>query len=350
MTVCPTPGSGMNADPTFAPRVLEWFDQYGRHDLPWQVQDPYPVWVSEVMLQQTQVKTVLAYFPRFLQRFPTVEALAQASWEDVASHWAGLGYYARARNLHRAARQVAAAGAFPDTLAGWMALPGVGRSTAGAIMALGLGRHGVILDGNVRRVLCRYFAVAGDPLSPTLQRELWTLVEALTPTQRTGAYTQAMMDLGATVCTPRKPLCLYCPLQSTCQAHQQGRELDFPQKKTRAPLPVRQSWALQVQQGDHWLWELRPASGLWGGLLCLPLLEVGTEGLPEGRAGVQIEHVLTHLRWQLQLWHCAGPVDALEAELAGAGRELRWLTPAQALAGGVPTAMKRLLQTAGQAG
>ncbi len=333
----------------WAARVLNWFDRHGRHDLPWQVQHPYPVWVSEIMLQQTQVSTARAYFERFMQRFPTVTALAQAPWDEVAAAWAGLGYYARARNLHRAAQQVVAAGGFPDTLAGWMALPGIGRSTAGAILALGQGRHGVIMDGNVRRVLCRFFAIADDPLKPATARLLWAHATALTPTGRTADYTQAMMDLGATVCTPRKPLCLFCPLAADCRAHQLGRELDFPVKKVRKPLPVRNARALVVQHDGRWLWEQRPATGIWGGLLCLPLMDAADPLLPEGRLGACIEHTMTHVHWVLQLLYCEGDALHWPDRLAPDRGALVWLSRVEAKARGLPVAMLRLLEAHGDA-
>ena len=184
----------------FATRLLEWFDQHGRHDLPWQVRnDPYRVWVSEVMLQQTQVKTVLQYYDRFIRRFPTVQDLAAATWDEVAPYWAGLGYYARARNLHKAAQTVVQAGEFPQTLDGWITLSGIGRSTAGALMSLGLRQYGVIMDGNVKRVLTRYFAIEGDSAKPLVINQLWQLATELTPIQRNADYTQAIMDLGATL-------------------------------------------------------------------------------------------------------------------------------------------------------
>ena len=192
----------------FSDALLEWFDVHGRHDLPWQVtDDPYKVWVSEIMLQQTQVKTVLQYFERFIQRFPTVQDLGQASWDEVAPYWAGLGYYARARNLHKAAGIVTAQQQFPQTLEEWMALPGIGRSTAGALMSLGLRQYGVIMDGNVKRVLSRFFAIEDDLSRPVHERALWQLAEQLCPVERNHDYTQAIMDLGATVCTP-KSLCV----------------------------------------------------------------------------------------------------------------------------------------------
>lgn len=194
------------SDFSFSDALLTWFDQHGRHDLPWQVaDDPYKVWVSEIMLQQTQVKTVLQYFDRFIERFPTVDDLGQASWEDVAPYWAGLGYYARARNLHKAAAIVSQQGKLPETLEQWIELPGIGRSTAGALMSLGLRQYGVIMDGNVKRVLARFFAIEDDLSKPQHERALWQIAEQLCPKERNHDYTQAIMDLGATICTPKTP-------------------------------------------------------------------------------------------------------------------------------------------------
>lgn len=196
-------------DFSFSDALLTWYDQHGRHNLPWQIADnPYKVWVSEIMLQQTQVKTVLQYFDRFIERFPTVQDLGQASWEDVAPYWAGLGYYARARNLHKAAAIVSQQGKFPETLEQWIELPGIGRSTAGALMSLGLRQYGVIMDGNVKRVLTRFLAIEDDLSKPQNERKLWEIAEQLCPEQRNHDYTQAIMDLGATICT-RKSLYVF---------------------------------------------------------------------------------------------------------------------------------------------
>lgn len=294
----------------FANALLDWFAQHGRHDLPWQVQDPYLVWVSEIMLQQTQVKTVLNYYARFIQRFPDVYTLAQASWDEVAPYWAGLGYYARARNLHQAAAQVVAAGGFPQDLAGWMALRGIGRSTAGAILSLGQGQFGVIMDGNVKRVLARYFAIAGDLARPAQQEQLWQLATRLTPVDRHQAYTQAIMDLGATICTPKKPLCLYCPVQHGCQAYAQGQVLGYPNKISKAAVPTRTATVLMIQYQHQLLWQQRPAQGIWGGLTALPILDddelinllnvIGIN-LQQATTQFEIRHQFTHFTWDL---HC----------------------------------------------
>lgn len=260
-------------DNGFALDVLTWFDEHGRHHLPWQQQPtPYRVWVSEIMLQQTQVATVIPYYQRFMSSFPTVDALAAAAEDTVLAHWAGLGYYARARNLHYAAQQVVAQGGeFPSTLEGLMALKGVGQSTAGAILSLAWQQRGVIMDGNVKRVLARCYAVGGDASSAAIQQQLWALAEQCMPHSRFGAYTQAMMDLGATLCTRSKPLCLYCPLQARCQAYALGTPTAFPEKKKSKELPTKAAFFLLIEnQQSEMLWLKRPPTGIWGGLWCLP--------------------------------------------------------------------------------
>ena len=266
---------------SFAPRLLDWFAENGRHDLPWQqhqtdTPNPYIVWLSEVMLQQTQVTTVLPYFARFMASFPTVQDLAAADWDLVAEHWAGLGYYARARNLHKGAKQLVEVinetGDFPQTLAGWEGISGVGPSTAGAIMAMGLHHYGVICDGNVKRVLTRWAAIDGDITKSATTKELWTLAERLTPKENSGLFAQAMMDMGATLCTRSKPACLLCPLKDDCLAHAEGRETDYPVKAKKQPKPSKFSDALLIKSVDgDILWLQRPDNGIWGGLWSLPL-------------------------------------------------------------------------------
>ena len=335
---------------SFSTALLDWFDQHGRHDLPWQVaDDPYKVWVSEIMLQQTQVKTVLQYFDRFITRFPTVDDLGTATWEDVAPYWAGLGYYARARNLHKAAGMVKRDGRFPETLEQWIALPGIGRSTAGALMSLGLRQYGVIMDGNVKRVLSRFFAIEDDLSKPVHERELWALAESLCPVERNHDYTQAIMDLGATICTPKKPLCLYCPMQQYCKAHQQGIENELPFKKAKKPVPVRTADVMLIRSKEQWFWQQRNTQGLWGGLWCLPILDnskalqavIQQFGLKQISDKLQISHSFTHFTWLLNIQAFHVEQDQMEyimAELQG-----QWLTPLEAIERGIPTAMKKLI-------
>jgi A/G-specific adenine glycosylase len=264
----------------FSDRVLQWYAQHGRKDLPWQMdRTPYRVWVSEVMLQQTQVATVIPYFERFMARFPDVISLANADIDEVLHLWSGLGYYARGRNLHKAACKVRDehAGVFPENFDAVQGLPGVGRSTAGAILALACDQRHAILDGNVKRVLARFHAVAGWPGESSVLEQLWTCAERYTPTKCVADYTQAMMDLGATLCTRTRPRCGDCPLVADCQAHATGREREYPGSKPRRVLPVRATHMLLVRnaQGEVLL-QQRPPSGIWGGLWSLPEIDSAT--------------------------------------------------------------------------
>ncbi|QPK62777.1 A/G-specific adenine glycosylase [Methylomonas sp. LL1] len=257
----------------FQQQLLAWFDIHGRKDLPWQ-QDitPYRVWVSEIMLQQTQVASVIGYFQRFMARFPTVQSLAETELDEVLRHWAGLGYYARARNLHKTAQRIAAnQGQFPQTAEDLSALPGIGRSTAGAILSIACGQSQPILDGNVKRVLARFHAVHGWPGDSKVATQLWALSGQYTPGQRTGDYTQAMMDLGATLCTRGKPRCDICPVAESCQAKQLNLTSQLPEPKPRKTLPVKQLYFLLLQDNRlQILLERRPPTGIWGGLWSLP--------------------------------------------------------------------------------
>lgn len=269
--IIPSSGQDMQAE-TFQQAVLGWFSQHGRKDLPWQ-QDPTPyrVWVSETMLQQTQVATVAPYFETFLAAFPDVGSLAAAPLDEVLRLWAGLGYYARARNLHKAAQLVAASGGFPDNVEDWCALPGVGRSTAGAVLSIACGAGAPILDGNVKRVLCRFHAIDGWPGDSKVAAELWRLSERYTPTGQAAAYTQAMMDLGATLCTRRQPACARCPLAAHCLALREGRTAELPAPKPRQALPAKHCVLLVARRSDGAVWlERRPPVGIWGGLWSLP--------------------------------------------------------------------------------
>jgi A/G-specific adenine glycosylase len=252
-----------------AKRLLAWYGRHGRHDLPWQRRrTPYRVWVSEIMLQQTQVSTVIPYYRRFLASFPNIRRLADASQDDVLHLWTGLGYYARARNLHKAAQSIRDrhAGRFPKDFETVVALPGIGRSTAGAILALARDERHPILDGNVKRVLTRYHALPGYPGDKAVEKRLWVLADSHTPVQRTADYTQAIMDLGATVCTRTRPRCDACPLAAACRAHTLGRETDFPARRLRGKLPVRRTRMLMVRCGKRVLLAKRPPAGVWGGL------------------------------------------------------------------------------------
>lgn len=299
---------------TFADALLRWFDHSGRKHLPWQQQrTPYRVWISEIMLQQTQVTTVIPYYERFMQRFPDVSALAAVPLDEVLHLWTGLGYYARARNLHRAAQIVMdqQGGQFPETHAELLALPGIGRSTAGAILALARDERHAILDGNVKRVLARYFAIHGYPGEKQIEAQLWSLAEACTPTARVADYTQAIMDLGATLCTRSKPRCGECPVQMQCLAYAQGLQAQLPTGKPKSIRPQREAFALVAlnSQGAVLL-EQRPPAGLWGGLWVCPQFDtqvamqewIDANLNHDGslRAMPTIEHAFTHFDLRLQ--------------------------------------------------
>ncbi|MBA5762077.1 A/G-specific adenine glycosylase [Vibrio sp. 404] len=257
----------------FANAIVTWYDAYGRKELPWQQnKTAYSVWLSEIMLQQTQVATVIPYYQRFLARFPTVIDLANAEQDEVLHLWTGLGYYARARNLHKAAKIVANDyhGEFPVEIELLNALPGIGRSTAAAILSSVYKQPHAILDGNVKRTLARCFAVEGWPGQKKVENQLWSYAEQHTPTQDTDKYNQAMMDMGAMVCTRSKPKCSLCPVESLCVAKDLGNPLDYPGKKPKKEKPVKETWFVILHHnGKVWL-EQRPPTGIWGGLFCFP--------------------------------------------------------------------------------
>jgi len=261
----------------FSDQVLDWFDHSGRKHLPWQQDiNPYRVWVSEIMLQQTQVSTVIPYFERFMDELPDVEALANASDDHVLHLWTGLGYYSRARNLHKAAKSVVEqhSGMFPETVEGLAELPGIGRSTAGAIVSIAFEKPAAILDGNVKRVLARCFAIDGWPGRTAVMKQLWDVAERLNPEKRCRDYSQAMMDLGATLCSRGKPQCQLCPLRSQCKALSTDTIEQFPGKKPKKTLPVKTTQMLIIENPKgHILLEKRPPTGIWGGLWSLPELK-----------------------------------------------------------------------------
>lgn len=263
----------MNKKNTFSQKLLHWYTLHGRHDLPWQENRTlYRVWVSEIMLQQTQVVTVIPYFERFISRFPSIQSLADANQDEVLHLWTGLGYYARARNLHKAAQIVRDEHntQFPEQFELVLALPGIGRSTAGAILAQALGQQHVILDGNVKRVLTRLYALEGWPGKKEIENQLWTLAESLTPETQLTDYTQAIMDLGATACA-RKPNCTACPVIDLCEAYREDNVARFPTPKKRTPLPVKATHMLVLHnKAGEVLLQQRPPSGIWGGLWSLP--------------------------------------------------------------------------------
>jgi len=272
--------------PLIAPRLLAWYDRSGR-DLPWRrTADSYHIWLSEIMLQQTGVNAALPFYQRFLEHFPTISVLAAAPVERVVEQWAGLGYYSRARNLHRAAQIVVEKhqGAFPDDPRQILALPGIGRSTAGAIGAIAFHRPTPILDGNVRRVLCRLFSLQEPPRSPAAERRLWSWAEALTPEERPGDYAQAIMDLGALLCTPARPDCAVCPLADLCRARQSGKEREIPVRQRKKPVPLVEEVGILLNRKGRFLVRRRPLEGLLGGLWEFPTTRVAAEEGPEAAA------------------------------------------------------------------
>jgi A/G-specific adenine glycosylase len=311
-----------------APALLKWHAREGRHDLPWQEnRTPFRVWVSEIMLQQTQVATVLPYYGRFMERFPDVRTLAAAPVDEVLHLWSGLGYYARARNLHRAAQRIVTqhGGELPESFEALAALPGIGRSTAGAILALARGERFPILDGNVRRVLSRYFGVQGNSAESATRRRLWELSERCTPHERVDEYTQAIMDLGATVCVRRRPLCSRCPLADRCIARRTGRQHELPAPRAaRARRRRRVFMVVALRDDGSVLLERRPESGVWGGLWCLPEFASATaagafvrgnlRSAIEPRALGQLEHAFTHFDLSITplLVRCPHPGAAVE--------------------------------------
>ncbi|MCX5541675.1 A/G-specific adenine glycosylase [Paraburkholderia sp. CNPSo 3076] len=346
----------------FAPRLIAWQREHGRHDLPWQnTRDPYRIWLSEIMLQQTQVSTVIPYYTRFLERFPTAEALAAAPDDDVMALWAGLGYYSRARNLHRCAQVVADThgGKFPSTVEALAELPGIGRSTAAAIASFAFGARETILDGNVKRVLARVFGVEGFPGEKRVENAMWTLAETLVPGPEASdadvsAYTQGLMDFGATLCGRGKPDCARCPFADDCVAKTTGRQRELPAARPKKAVPTRRTWMLVLLDGDAVMLEKRPPSGIWGGLWSLPeaadepaLAErardfgVTPEGAASSSALMPLTHTFTHFKLDIEprvieLKHDAAPLEANDGQTA-------WVSLGNIDAYGVPAPVRKLL-------
>lgn len=328
-----------------AARLLRWHARHGRHDLPWQhPRTPYRAWVSEIMLQQTQVATVLGYFERFMQRFPDLAALAAADIDDVLAAWAGLGYYSRARNMHAAARLCA--GRLPDTLEGLMALPGIGRSTAGAILAQAHGARVAILDGNAKRLLARYHGIAEALDVPDVERALWRHAQSHLPRTRMADYTQAVMDLGATLCTRRAPRCAECPLAADCVAHRTARTDSIPRARAPRTLPEREVFLLLVSDArQRVLLERRAPRGIWGGLWSLPEArdrasaerELRARGAQSPRELAAITHTFTHFKLNATPLHVAATHIAEHAGQALVARE-------DAARYGCPAPVARLLE------
>ena len=339
--------------PPFAERVSAWQRVHGRHDLPWQAsRDPYRIWLSEVMLQQTQVATVLPYYQRFLDRFPTVDALAGAHEDEVLALWSGLGYYARARNLHRAAREVVASGrAFPSTYDELASLPGVGRSTAAAIAALSSGERRAILDANARRVLARHAGIEGDPSRAATALRLWAVAQSRLPGCGIEAYTQGMMDLGASICSARAPACLACPVAQDCVARIEGRTASLPTPRTRSERPRRRIGMLVVLSRGEALLEKRPPRGIWGGLWSLPETPASSapaEALEQhwGLVAANVEplapfeHAFTHFTLEVTPWRIR-----LAKATRSTSRPALWLALTEIEGAALPSPVRKLLRS-----
>lgn len=342
----------------FIARLLHWFDDHGRHDLPWQhPRSPYRVWLSEIMLQQTQVTTVIPYFLRFLQHFPTLPDLAAASNDAVMAQWAGLGYYARARNLHAAAKRCVElhGGDLPRDFDALHALPGIGRSTAGAILSQAWNDPFAILDGNVKRVLSRYHGIDGFPGLPVIEKQLWAIAGAhvaKVPAGRMADYTQAQMDLGASVCSRAKPACVICPLQDTCVARREGRTAELPTPKPSKTLPEREAVALLLRDAQQRvLLQKRPDTGIWAQLWTLPQAEVGSDlqdwfdahvdgSLEDAEELPVLQHTFSHYRLHLQI------LSRKVRGLRGEEPTLRWVANDELPALGLPAPIRKLLDGA----
>ncbi|MBV8603540.1 MAG: A/G-specific adenine glycosylase [Pelomonas sp.] len=343
--------SRATAKPDFGRTVVQWQRRDGRHDLPWQrTQDPYRVWLSEIMLQQTQVTTVLGYYARFLERFADVRALAAASLDEVLALWAGLGYYSRARNLHRCALAVVErhGGAFPRSAAQLAELPGIGRSTAAAIAAFCFGERVAILDGNVKRVLSRVLAFDGDLAQARAERALWDEATALLPAEGMAAYTQGLMDLGAGVCSARKPDCGACPVAPQCDALAAGTQQRYPVRTRKLKRTKRENWWLWLERDGHVLLEQRPGTGVWAGLWSLPMFDDeaalhAAAAADFGGAALEvlprIEHALTHFDWVLHTRRAELPPDFLP----GAGGQGQWVAREALAQYALPAPLKKLI-------
>ena len=347
--------------PSFSFRLIAWQRQHGRHDLPWQSANAYRVWLSEVMLQQTQVATVIPYYQRFIASFPDIATLASASEEQVLAHWSGLGYYARGRNLHRAAQIIVENynGEFPHQFELILELPGIGRSTAAAICALAFHERRAILDGNVKRVLARYCGISGSPGEKAVEAHLWKQAEALLPLpsgegwgggSAIATYTQALMDLGATLCTRSKPKCDECPVRSDCVAFRSGRVSDLPTPRSRKAVPERHAIFLVLIHGNDILLEKRPGSGIWGGLWCLPQFDDEeaaknwyVQNGMNASHGARLEtftHTFTHFKLHITPLKIQLACKPLRAAQPGS----LWLDVEEALRAAIPAPVRSLLQ------
>lgn len=345
----------------FANRLITWQKVHGRHDLPWQnTTDPYAIWVSEIMLQQTQVSAVIGYYSKFMARFPTIATLANATQDEVLQHWSGLGYYSRARNLHHAAQTIMDEhdGQFPQDFATIQSLSGIGRSTAAAIASFAFHQVQTILDGNVKRVLARHFAIAGWTSSPKIEKELWRLAESLLPQSDMVAYTQGLMDLGATICGRGKPQCGVCPLNTSCLAHQQNLTSVLPTPKPKKSIPEKHTTMLILRQGNEVMLIKRPPTGIWGGLWSFPEQddtessdyaatarhEFGVDVTVEAPLA-SISHVFTHFKLHIKPQLLSVNQQSLQALKSNTV----WLTIEDAMGAAIPTPVRNILLTLSRA-
>jgi len=344
----------MTTDKSFADTLLDWFDIHGRHDLPWQhPRTPYRVWLSEVMLQQTQVTTVIPYFSAFLSRFPDLTALAAADLDDVLAAWAGLGYYSRARNLHRCAQTCVAqhGGDLPANLDALKALPGIGKSTAAAILSQAFGQPAAILDGNVKRLLSRHAGIEAPIDAVATERLLWTLAESRLPAHRAADYTQALMDFGATLCTPKKPACSECPLAVSCVSFHAGLVESIPVKRSRKAVPTRSVQMLVVMDGDRVLLERRPDTGVWGGLYSVPECEPDEdpEAVARSRFGLDVRSSGPGFKLRHRFTHFVLDITAVRVEVVVAtsmsdGAAARFVDPIELAGLGLPKPVTKILR------
>ena len=323
----------------FSSRLIEWQKISGRHDLPWQgSKDPYSIWVSEIMLQQTQVSTVIPYYMKFMTCFPDVASLAASSLDDVLSAWSGLGYYSRARNLHKTAGIIASLEKFPDDPEILAGLPGIGRSTAAAISAFAFSRRAAILDGNVKRVFSRVFGIEGYPNEKAVENRLWEKAEALLPESEIECYTQGLMDLGASLCSRKNPECTLCPMKDCCVAHVSGRVNEFPRVRPKKALPSRETTFLVLKKKDRLCFERRPETGIWASLLCFPEIREGEDLSRHDPLEIgslpSFTHVFTHFRLNIGVL-----LVVTEKQAEGL-----WLTLDEALNAPIPNPVRRILE------
>ncbi len=336
-----------------ADAIIKWQKQYGRHSLPWQhTTDPYAIWVSEIMLQQTQVAAVIGYYANFMRRFPDIASLANAEQEEVLQYWSGLGYYSRARNLHNAAQIILDefGGQFPNAFDDIISLPGIGRSTAAAISTFALDNPQPILDGNVKRVFARYFSIEGWTSSPAIQKKLWAIAERENPTEEATAYTQGLMDLGATICSRSKPTCTQCPLHKSCKALANNKTQLLPTPKPKKAIPQRETTMLVIRMGNEVLLEKRPQKGIWAGLWSLP--EMSNSDIASQIAFKQfglkteadepleiVDHAFTHYKLAIT----PQPLNVINTPTQAPAAETIWMPLEDAIGAAIPTPVRNIL-------